>query len=81
LRRCSGQQWKSDWRILGAAGGITGCFLGYQGRVRLVRAAVTRNIYIVVLEDILTIRRLAPGGVAILICNSERAGGCHGKFM
>jgi uncharacterized membrane protein len=26
----------------GADGGITGCFLGHQGRVRLIRAAGTR---------------------------------------
>jgi uncharacterized membrane protein len=40
---------------LGAVGGVAGCFLGYEARARLVRAFGTRDIYIAVLEDILTI--------------------------
>ena len=34
---------------------VAGCFLGYHGRTRLVRAAGTRDIHIAVLEDILAI--------------------------
>jgi uncharacterized membrane protein len=41
--------------LLGAAGGGAGCFLGYHARRSLVRAANTRDIYIAVLEDILTL--------------------------
>jgi uncharacterized membrane protein len=41
--------------VFGAAGGVAGCFLGYAARGRLARAAGTRDIYIAVLEDILTI--------------------------
>jgi uncharacterized membrane protein len=41
--------------VFGAAGGIAGCFLGYEARARLARVAGTRDIYIAVLEDILTI--------------------------
>ena len=41
--------------ILGIAGAVAGCFLGYQARARLVRAFGVRDIYIALLEDILTI--------------------------
>ena len=41
--------------LLGAAGGMAGCFLGYLGRKRLVAAVGTRDIYIALLEDILAV--------------------------
>ena len=41
--------------VLGAVGGVAGCFLGYEARARLARGSGTPDIYIAVLEDILTI--------------------------
>src|SRR5688572_22503353 len=41
--------------FLGAAGGLVGCFGGYQVRTRLVRALGTPDIYVALLEDLVTI--------------------------
>jgi uncharacterized membrane protein len=40
---------------LGAAGGVVGCFGGYQARVRLVKALGKRDLYVALLEDLVTI--------------------------
>ena len=41
--------------LLGAAGGVAGCFLGYRARGRLVKALGTRDIYIALVEDLVAI--------------------------
>ena len=41
--------------LLGAAGGVVGCFGGYQARVRLVRALNKPDIYVALVEDIVAI--------------------------
>jgi uncharacterized membrane protein len=41
--------------MLGAAGSIVGCFLGYKARTGLVRALGTRDIYIASIEDLVAI--------------------------
>ena len=41
--------------LLGAVGGIAGCFGGYQARTRLVKAFATRDIYIALLEDLVAV--------------------------
>ena len=41
--------------LLGAVGGVAGCFAGYEARTRLVRALGTRDIYVAVLEDLVAI--------------------------
>jgi len=41
--------------LLGAVGGVTGCFLGYQARTGLVKALGTRDIYIALVEDLVAI--------------------------
>jgi len=41
--------------LLGAIGGVVGCFLGYKVRTGLVRALRTRDIYVALLEDLVTI--------------------------
>ena len=41
--------------LLGAAGAVVGAFGGYQARTRLVKALGTRDIYVALLEDLLTI--------------------------
>jgi uncharacterized membrane protein len=41
--------------MLGAAGGVAGAFAGYQARKRLVRALGTRDIYIALLEDLVSV--------------------------
>ena len=41
--------------LLGATGGVVGCFVGYEARTRLVQALKTPDIYIAVVEDLLTI--------------------------
>ena len=41
--------------ILGAAGGLAGCFGGYQIRTKLVKALGTPDYVVAVLEDLLTI--------------------------
>ena len=40
---------------VGAAGGVVGAFAGYQARARLVKALGTPDIYVALLEDIVTI--------------------------
>jgi len=32
--------------VLGASGGVAGCFAGYQARTRIVQALGTRDIYV-----------------------------------
>ena len=41
--------------FLGAVGSLVGCFGGYQVRTRLVRALGTPDIYVALLEDLVTI--------------------------
>ena len=41
--------------LLGAAGGIVGCYAGAQARMRLVKALGTRDIYVAVLEDLVAV--------------------------
>ncbi len=41
--------------LLGALGAVVGCFGGYQARKRLVKALGTPDLYIALLEDIVTI--------------------------
>jgi uncharacterized membrane protein len=41
--------------LLGAIGGVVGCFAGYQARIRLVKALHTRDIYVALVEDLVAI--------------------------
>jgi uncharacterized membrane protein len=41
--------------LLGIVGGIVGCFGGYQARTALVKALGTRDIYVALVEDLVTI--------------------------
>jgi uncharacterized membrane protein len=41
--------------LLGAVGGVVGCFLGYQARTALVKTLATRDIYIALFEDLVAI--------------------------
>ena len=41
--------------LLGAVGGVAGCFLGYQARTGLVKALDMRDIYIALVEDLVAI--------------------------
>ncbi len=41
--------------VVGAVGGVVGAFGGYQARARLVKALGTPDIYVALLEDIVTI--------------------------
>lgn len=41
--------------LLGAVGGIAGCFGGYQARTRLVKALGVTDIYVALLEDLVTV--------------------------
>ena len=41
--------------ILGSFGGIAGCFAGYEGRRRLVRAWGKPDYYVAVVEDLLSV--------------------------
>jgi uncharacterized membrane protein len=41
--------------LLGIVGGIVGCFGGYQARTGLVKALGTRDIYVALVEDLVTI--------------------------
>lgn len=41
--------------VLGAVGGVVGCFGGYQARTRLVKASGKPDIYIAILEDMVAV--------------------------
>jgi uncharacterized membrane protein len=41
--------------VLGAAGGVVGCFGGYHARTGLVKALGTRDIYVALLEDLVAV--------------------------
>jgi uncharacterized membrane protein len=41
--------------VLGALGGIAGCFAGYQTRTRIVQARGTPDIYVAIVEDLVAI--------------------------
>ncbi|HET8916552.1 MAG TPA: DUF4126 family protein [Candidatus Binatia bacterium] len=41
--------------VLGAAGGVVGCFRGYEARTRLVSALGMPDIYVALLEDLVAI--------------------------
>jgi uncharacterized membrane protein len=41
--------------LLGAAGGVVGCFGGYQARTRLVKALGVPDIYVALLEDLVAV--------------------------
>ncbi len=51
----SGAQSVLPGALLGAAGGVVGCFGGYQARIRLVKALGTPDIYVALIEDIVAI--------------------------
>jgi uncharacterized membrane protein len=48
--------------VVGAVGGIAGCYGGYQARTRLVKALGVPDVVIAVVEDIVAI----GGGLLIL---------------
>lgn len=48
--------------VSGAAGGIAGCFLGYQARTRLVKALGTADLNVALFEDLVAI----AGGVWVV---------------
>jgi len=41
--------------VLGAVGGIAGCFIGYSARTGLVRALRIRDLYVALVEDFVAI--------------------------
>lgn len=41
--------------VLGVAGGVVGCFAGYQARTRLVKAVGKPDIYVALVEDLVAI--------------------------
>jgi uncharacterized membrane protein len=41
--------------VIGAVGGVVGCFGGYQARTRLVKALGTPDINVALLEDLVAI--------------------------
>ena len=41
--------------LLGAAGGVVGCFGGYQARTRIVKALGKPDIYVALVEDLIAI--------------------------
>jgi uncharacterized membrane protein len=41
--------------VLGAVGGVVGCFGGYHARTGLVKALGTRDIYVALLEDLVAV--------------------------
>jgi uncharacterized membrane protein len=41
--------------VIGAVGGVVGCFGGYQARTRLVKALGTRDINVALVEDLVAI--------------------------
>ena len=41
--------------VLGASGGIVGCFAGYHARTRLAKVLGTRDIYVALFEDLVAI--------------------------
>ena len=51
--------------VLGAAGGIVGCFAGFHARTRLAQALGSRDIYAALLEDL-----LAVGGCLWIVSSS-----------
>jgi len=51
----SGGQGAFIGALLGIAGALVGCFGGYQARARLVKALGTPDIYVALLEDLITI--------------------------
>jgi len=42
---------RTQGAVLGALGGIVGCFVGYQARTKLVKTLGARDLYIALLED------------------------------
>src|SRR5262245_18449018 len=51
----AGGQGIAGGALLGAVGGVVGCFGGYQVRTRLIRALGSPDIYIALLDDLVTI--------------------------
>jgi uncharacterized membrane protein len=41
--------------VLGAAGGVAGCFGGYYARTRLVKALGSPDIYVALAEDLIAV--------------------------
>jgi uncharacterized membrane protein len=41
--------------ILGAAGGVIGCFAGYQARTGLVKTLNVRDLYVALIEDLVAV--------------------------
>jgi uncharacterized membrane protein len=51
----SGGQGLLPGTVLGAVGGVAGCFAGYSARTGIVRALGTRDLYVALLEDLTAI--------------------------
>jgi uncharacterized membrane protein len=51
----AGSQWIIAGAILGALGGVVGCFAGFQARTRFAKAIGGRDFYVAVIEDIVAI--------------------------
>ena len=47
----SGGQGILPGAVLGAVGGVAGCFAGYSARVGIVKALGTKDIYVALIED------------------------------
>jgi uncharacterized membrane protein len=41
--------------VLGAVGGVAGCFAGYSARVGIVKALRTQDFYVALLEDLIAV--------------------------
>ena len=51
----SASEWVIGGAVAGAAGAVLGCFGGYQIRKRLVAALGVRDLYVALIEDVITI--------------------------
>ena len=51
----SGPQGALLGTVLGAIGGVVGCFAGYHARTRLVKGLGTRDIYVALFEDLVAV--------------------------
>ena len=52
--------------VLGAVGGVAGCFIGYKARTGLVMALGTRDLNIALVEDLIALAGSYLGGIASL---------------
>jgi uncharacterized membrane protein len=44
--------------LLGAAGGVVGCYVGYFARTRTVKALGVKDFYVAILEDVVALTGL-----------------------